>query len=224
MSADKIITIDGPAASGKSSVARLLANHLGWACINTGNMYRAITLGLLKAGVDVHDEAAVVTALPTIPLENVLVDGRNLILLSGQEVENELNSEDVNNSVSHVAKVPQVRTQLVAMQRDLGLAQPSVMEGRDIGTVVFPEASAKFYIDASEEVRARRRGDQGLSDSVRERDRMDSTRKTAPLMAAADAVIIDSSELSLQEVVDKIVALLPSRGVITSGKASSYAA
>ncbi len=139
--------------------------------------------------------------------------GRSVVRVGGRDVEEDLNSESVNRAVSLVARVPQVRERLVAMQRALGAAHPSVMEGRDIGTVVFPDAVAKFYIDASEEVRARRRGLQGLADSVGERDRLDSTRKTAPLKAADDAIVIDSSALTLEQVVERVMDTLRSRGV-----------
>jgi len=213
MSASHIITIDGPAASGKSSVARLVAATLGWAYINTGNMYRAVTLAFLEDGVDVLDDKAVVAALPALKLLSTVEEGRSVIRVNGRDVEPHLNSEAVNGAVSHVAKVPEVRERLVAMQREMGLAQPSVMEGRDIGTVVFHDAPYKFYVDASEEVRASRRGLQGQQDSVRERDRIDSTRKTAPLIAAADAVVIDSSDLSLQEVVERVLHVLRDKGL-----------
>jgi len=217
MPASHIITIDGPAASGKSSVARLVARQLEWAYINTGNMYRAVTLAFVEAGVDVKDEQAILAALPDMKLESSVEDGRSIILLNGRDVEPLLNSEAINNAVSHVAKVPQVRERLVEMQRTMGLAQPSVMEGRDIGTVVFPDAPYKFYVDASEEVRASRRGLQGHQDAVRERDRIDSTRKIAPLIAADDAVVIDSSEMTLEQVVAKVLQILMEKGLPVAG-------
>ncbi|MEZ0387973.1 MAG: (d)CMP kinase [Verrucomicrobium sp.] len=209
--APQVIAIDGPAASGKSSVARELARHLGWTYVNTGNMYRAATLAVLLAEVDPSDEAAVLDVIARTSFTCPVQEGRSVILVNGADVEGELNSEGVNGAVSFVARIAPVREQLVAMQRHLGRTQPVVMEGRDIGTVVFPDAPWKFYVDASEEVRAKRRGLQGLTDSVRERDRIDSTRKTAPLMAAPDAVVVDSSDMSLAQVVDHVLQLLHAR-------------
>lgn len=214
MSAPQVIAMDGPAASGKSSVAREVASRLGWAFVNTGNTYRAATWAVLQSGADPEDAAAVLRAVSAANLTCTLEEGRSVVRVDGRNVESELNSEAVNSAVSFVARVPQVREKLVALQRALGHAQPVVMEGRDIGTVVFPDAVAKFYIDASAEVRARRRGLQGHADSVRERDHMDSTRTTAPLVAASDAVVIDSSTLTLPQVVDKVMEALRARGVL----------
>jgi cytidylate kinase len=205
--------MDGPAASGKSSVAREVAARLGWTFVNTGNTYRAATWAVLQAGVDPHDADAVLQAVSAADLTCAVEGGRSVVRVKGRNVEDELNSEAINGAVSFVARVPQVRDILVAMQREVGRAHSVVMEGRDIGTVVFPDALAKFYIDASEEVRAKRRGLQGHSDSVRERDRIDSTRKTAPLMAAPDAMVIDSSHLTLSQVVDQVLETLRARGI-----------
>jgi cytidylate kinase len=211
--APQVIAMDGPAASGKSSVAREVATRLGWTFVNTGNTYRAATWAVIRAGVDPDDAEAVLRAVSAADLTCVVEHGRSVVRVKGRNVENELNSESINRAVSLVARVPQVRDQLVAMQRAVGRAHPVVMEGRDIGTVVFPDALAKFYIDASEEVRAKRRGLQGHTDSVRERDRIDSTRKTAPLMAAPDAIVIDSSDLTLDQVVDQVLQTLHARGI-----------
>ncbi|MFZ4763688.1 MAG: (d)CMP kinase [Roseimicrobium sp.] len=209
----KLIAIDGPAASGKSSAAREVAARLGWVYVNTGNMYRAATWAVLQAGADITDEAAILRAFANVNFCNAVEQGRNNVSINGQALDAELNSEAINAAVSHVARVPAIREELVAMQRALGKAHPCVMEGRDIGTVVFPDAMVKLYIDASEEVRAKRRGLQGLTDSVRQRDLLDSTRKTAPLAVAQDAVVIDSSTLTLSEVVDQVMELLRDRGL-----------
>lgn len=213
MSIPQVIAMDGPAASGKSSVAREVAALLGWTFVNTGNTYRAATLAVIESAVDPDDADAVLRAVSAADITCGVEEGRSVVRVSGRDVEADLNSEAVNKAVSLVARVPQVREKLVAMQRDIGHAHPSVMEGRDIGSVVFPDAFAKFYIDASEEVRAKRRGLQGHTDSVHERDRIDSTRKTAPLLAAADAVIIDSSDLTLAQVVDRVMETLRARGL-----------
>jgi cytidylate kinase len=216
MSVPDVIAIDGPAASGKSSVARELAARLGWTYVNTGNMYRAATWAVLASGVSPQDEAAVQETVAQTQFDCTVEAGCSVIRVNGQEVESELNSEAVNGAVSFVARVSPVRDRLVAMQRALGRERPVVMEGRDIGTVVFPDAPHKFYIDASEEVRAKRRGLQGLTDSVGERDRIDSTRKTAPLAQAADAVVVDSSSMTLAEVVAHVLELLSSRGFVVT--------
>ena len=215
MSAPCVIAIDGPAASGKSSVAREVARRLGWIYVNTGNMYRAATWAALRDDLDVKDETAVAAAVPGWQFDSDVIEGRSRIRVDGRDVENDLNSGKVNNAVSFVARVPAVRDRLVAMQRHLGRSRPSVVEGRDIGTVVFPDAAAKFYIDASEEVRMKRRGLQGQADAVVERDRIDSTRKIAPLVAAPDAIVVDSSEMSLDEVVAAVIKHLETRGIIT---------
>jgi cytidylate kinase len=213
MNTPRVIAMDGPAASGKSSVAREVASRLGWTFVNTGNTYRAATWAVLQSGADPDDSEAVRNAVSAADITCVIERGRSVVRVGGREVEDELNSEAVNRAVSLVARVPQVREKLVTMQRALGHSHPVVMEGRDIGTVVFPDAAAKFYIDASEEVRAKRRGLQGHTDSVRERDRLDTTRKTAPLMAAPDAIVIDSSHLTLAQVVDKVMETLRARGI-----------
>jgi cytidylate kinase len=213
MSAPRVIAIDGPAASGKSSVMREVAARLGWLGVNTGNMYRAATWAALRDRINPGDEAAVARAAESWDISCAVRDGTSLVRVDGKDIEGELNSIEVNRAVSWIARVPAVRERLVAMQRELGRAQPTVMEGRDIGTVVFPDAMAKYYVDASEKVRAQRRGLQGQQDTLRERDRIDSTRKTAPLMAAPDAVVIDSSDLTLDEVVARVLEDLKARGV-----------
>jgi cytidylate kinase len=214
MSEHHVIAMDGPAASGKSSVAGAVADRFGWVFVNTGNMYRAATLAALRAGVDVKDKVAVVAAVRMAELGVSVVAGKSVVTLKGEAVkDDDLKDEAINRAVSHVAAVPEVREKLVAMQRELLCDHNLVMEGRDIGTVVFPETPWKFYIDASEEVRAIRRGLQGQADAVSERDRLDSTRKVAPLKAAADAVVIDSTELTLAQVVEEVFAVLSARGL-----------
>lgn len=209
----RIITIDGPAASGKSSVAREIARRLGWIYVNTGNMYRAATWAALRDALDVSDEAAVARAAADWDITCPVLGQSCAVRVDGRDIDSELNSENVNHAVSLVSRVPEVRDRLVAMQRAIGSTNPVVMEGRDIGTVVFPDAPVKFYIDASEEVRARRRGLQGQTDAISKRDHIDSTRKTAPLMAARDAMVIDSSDLSLDEVTARVMKELQQRGI-----------
>jgi cytidylate kinase len=201
-----VITMDGPAASGKSSVARLVAQRLGYTYVNTGNMYRAMTWAVLQAGVDPSDAAAVRVASEKFRLESPVVDGQTQVAIDGRVLNAEdLNSDPVNRGVSLIARVSEVRTRLVAEQRALIALGSLVMEGRDIGSVVFPDSPLKFYIDASEEVRAARRRAQGHADQVAERDRLDSTRKTSPLVIPEGATVIDNSHLTLEQAVQAVL-------------------
>ncbi|MCB1275349.1 (d)CMP kinase [Prosthecobacter sp.] len=204
-----VITIDGPAASGKSSIARLVAQRLGYTYVNTGNMYRAVTWAVLQAGVDPHDADAVRTAAAANVVESPVVDGRTQVCVGGHALSDvELNSDPVNRAVSLVARVPEVRERLVADQRALGAIGPLVMEGRDIGSVVFPGSPHKIYVDASEEVRASRRSAQGHADQVAERDRIDKQRKASPLVIPEGATVIDNSHITLDQAVDQVIAAL----------------
>lgn len=207
----QVITIDGPAASGKSSVARIVAQRRGAIYVNTGNMYRAMTWAVLQTGVDPHDQEAVKKAAEGIVIESPIVDGQTQVCVRGRLLTAEdLNSDPVNRGVSLVARVPEVRARLVADQRALAALGSLVMEGRDIGSVVFPDSPLKFYIDASEEVRASRRRAQGHTDQVAERDRLDSTRKTSPLVVPQGAIVIDNSHLTLEQAVEAVLTRLPS--------------
>jgi len=201
-----VITIDGPAASGKSSVARLVARQIGAIYVNTGNMYRAMTWAVLNAQADPADADAVRQASASLEIQSPVVDGQTQVQVNGRTLTDaDLNSDPVNRAVSHVARVSEVRDRLVAAQRALVDVGPLVMEGRDIGSVVFPESKFKFYIDASEEVRASRRRAQGHTDQVAERDRLDSTRKTSPLVIPEGAVVIDNSHLTLEQAVQQVL-------------------
>jgi cytidylate kinase len=202
-----VITLDGPAASGKSSVARLVAGRLGRIYVNTGNMYRAITWAVLARGVDPANPDAVRTAAAAVVLESPVTDGQTQVRVDGRLLSSDdLNSDAVNAGVSLVARVPEVRERLVRDQRALADLGPLVMEGRDIGSVVFPDSRLKFYIDASEEVRAARRRAQGHADQVAERDRLDSTRKSSPLVVPDGAQVIDNSHLTLEQAVEAVLA------------------
>ncbi len=204
-----VITIDGPAASGKSSIARRVAQHLGFTYVNTGNMYRAMTWAVLEAGVDPQDAEAIRAAAAGITLESPVVEGKTQVCVSGSTLgDDELNSDPVNRAVSLVARVPEVRERLVADQRALIALGPLVMEGRDIGSVVFPDSQHKIYIDATEEVRASRRSAQGHADQVAERDRIDKQRTTSPLIVPQGAIVIDNSHITLDEAVGQVLAAL----------------
>lgn len=209
MSSYPVITIDGPAASGKSSIARLVAQRLGFTYVNTGSVYRAMTWAVLNAGVDPQDGDSVRAAATGITVESPILDGKTQVCVAGQTLSDaELNSDPVNRAVSLVARVPEVRERLVADQRALGTIGPLVMEGRDIGSVVFPQSPHKIYVDASEEVRASRRCAQGHADQVAERDRLDKQRKTSPLVVPEGAIVIDNSHITLAEAVEQVLAAL----------------
>lgn len=201
----KVIAIDGPAASGKSTVARLLARRLGFVYVNTGAMYRAVTWLVIRHGMDPADAPAVGALLEATPMEFGVQDHESTIRMDGVDPAPFLNDPAITANVSAVAAIPQVRQVLVERQREFALAHDLVMEGRDIGTVVFPETPLKAYIDASEEVRAQRRSAQGIQDDLAARDKKDSSRSTAPLRIAEGAQIIDSTCLTIEGVVEEVV-------------------
>jgi cytidylate kinase len=201
---DLVIAIDGPAGSGKSSVARALAEGLGWSFLDTGAMYRAVTVEALDRGVDVYDELAlgeIATAAVLTTLPRVTVNGR--------DVEDDIRAERVNVAVSVVAANALVRAQMVVRQRAFAAAQPlgTVVEGRDITTVVFPSATIKVFLTASLEERARRRGEEGEA-SVARRDVADSTRDASPLRQADDALVLDTTGRNVDDVVEEIIQCL----------------
>jgi len=201
-----IIAIDGPAASGKSSVAKRVAAALGILYVNSGAMYRAFTWHVLQNGGDPEDRAAVLELLGHTSFDALEGDGQGTITVNGMAVPEEgLGSEAVNAGVSAIAAIPEVREQLVLAQRAYGADRSVVMEGRDIGSVVFPDADHKFYVTASVEVREARRLAEGIVDQIAERDRKDSSRKTAPLSIAEGATVVDSSDQTLEETVDTVL-------------------
>lgn len=215
-SPNPVIAIDGPAASGKSSVARLIAQRLGWRYVNTGNMYRAVTAVAVGRGVDRNDQEAITALTQSLRLDFSETASQHIVTLIDDVAltDEQLNSEAVNAAVSYIARVPAVRERLVAEQRALSSRGPLVMEGRDIGSIVFPDTPHKFYIDASEEVRAKRRQVQGHADAVGLRDKMDSTRTTAPLVVPEGACYIDSSDMTLEAVVEAALARLATDGIL----------
>lgn len=200
------IAIDGPAASGKSTVAKLIAKELGYTFINTGAMYRAVTWYLLQQGVNTADTAAVCAALPGIPLSFGKDGSMSSVVYGGRVLADELRTTEVNANVSTVAAIPEVRALLVEKQREYNTREAVVMEGRDIGTVVFPHTPFKYFVTASEEVRAARRAAEGITESITERDRKDSERSASPLVQAADALLVDTSDMSIEQVVAFVIA------------------
>ena len=208
-----VIAIDGPAASGKSSVARALAHRVGYLYVNTGAMYRAVTWLAVSRGTPVEDADRVIALLNATDFRCGIAGGESTIAIDGIDPTPHLAEEPVNRAVSTIASIAEVRRILVAWQREYAIEHDVVMEGRDIGSAVFPETPYKFYIDASPEVRAQRRAKQGLQDAIAARDKQDSSRRTSPLIIAEDAHVIDSSHLTIDGVVGEIIGRLKIKGL-----------
>jgi cytidylate kinase len=215
------ITLDGPSGTGKSTVARGVAARLGAAYLDTGAMYRAATVAVLAAGVDPEDADAVARTVAGASIEVGTEAGTELVRVDGVDVATRIRGPEVTRSVSAVSAVPAVRRQLVDQQRALVAAAGAVVvEGRDIGTVVLPDATLKIYLTAAPEIRAERRAGQlGVTDAaeiadlaqdLRRRDEYDSGRADSPLRPARDAIVVDSTELDQRGVVDRIVELAAS--------------
>ena len=208
-----IIAIDGPSASGKSTTAKGLAEKLGITHVDTGAMYRAVTLGLKLSEISPDDDASVYQYLSEIEL---YFDANNKIHLNGVDVSHEIRSGDISSRVSAVSAIPEVREKMVIIQRRIAGEQNCVLEGRDIGTVVFPNAEFKFFLIADIDVRAKRRlielekmGEtksiSELIEDIRRRDQLDSSRDHSPLIQAEDAIPIDTSQLTINEQIKKII-------------------
>lgn len=203
------VAIDGPSGAGKSSMARRLAAELGYTYVDTGAMYRSVGLYALRAGKDPADNAAVEALLPQIHLDILLKDGTQHVLLNGEDVSSAIRAEEVGMAASAVGANPAVRAFLLDTQRSLAKSRDVLMDGRDIGTVVLPDATVKIFLTASPEARAQRRfaelqakGEQADYETVladiRRRDDQDTHRATAPLRRADDAVLVDTSELDIE--------------------------
>ena len=212
MTADTIITIDGPSGSGKSTISKMVADRLNYTYLDTGAMYRAIGLKVERSGIDPADHAALRALLDNTRIDLLPGNPEAKVLLDGEDVSLSIRTAEMGMMASRVSALPQVREKLTAVQQQIGNAGAVVAEGRDMGTVVFPAARYKFFLSASPEERARRRTAQlrekGMNADYqeiltqsRERDHNDSTRALAPLKPAEDAVIIDSSEMTIEEVV-----------------------
>lgn len=223
MTIPKIIAIDGPAASGKSTLAKRLAEFLNYLYFDTGVMYRAVTWIVIQRGVAFDDETTITKLAETIPIDVQPAskkDGRDYdVLVEGQDITWEIRQPDVEANVSVVSAYAGVRRALSAQQRRVGLRGQVVMVGRDIGTVVLPEAELKIYLDASVEERARRRYEERAAlgnslsydvilEAMRKRDQIDSTREVAPLQVATDAIVIDSDGKSIEDVLAEMKALI----------------
>lgn len=220
------IAIDGPGAAGKSAVGGRVAHRLGYRFVDTGSMYRALTWLTLQRGVDPQDEETVAELAAATSMEvttgSPSAPEQCRIGVNGLDATPHLRSPEVEGAVSWVSRVPRVRQVMVGIQRGLAAEGEVVMAGRDIGTVVLPEADLKVYLDASTEVRARRRHEeltlegqsislQSVHEELLRRDAIDSSRKTSPLKPAADAVVIDTNDLTLEEVVERVLSLIRCR-------------
>lgn len=221
-----VIAIDGPAGTGKSTVSRGLARSLEARYLDTGSMYRIVTLAMLRAGVDLDDPSAI-EAAADVPISVSYDPDVEQSFLGDEDVSDQIRGDEVTRSVSAVSAVPAVRERLVSRQRELADGPGTVVvEGRDIGTVVLPHADLKIFLTASAETRAKRRNDQniaaGLADDyetvladVRRRDHLDSTRAVSPLRAADDAVIVDTSDMTQAEVISRLCDLVAERTGVT---------
>jgi cytidylate kinase len=223
-----VITIDGPAGAGKSTVARKLAARMGLVYVDSGATYRAAALKVLEAGVDPNDEPAVAKLIGAADVQVTTGDGEPRVLLDGEDVTARLRTPEVTLAAAQVSRLPVVRAKLVEMQRTFARGRGVVMEGRDIGTVVFPNAQLKIFLKADVEERARRRRKQDSNEGreatlektayeIGRRDQLDAERKISPLVPASDAVEIDSTHLLADQVVDKIVALAETKGLRKPG-------
>lgn len=216
------VAIDGPSGAGKSTLAKRLAKELGYLYVDTGAMYRAIGLFALRQGVNPKDEAAVTALLPQIQIELRYVDGAQRVLLCGEDVSEAIRAENVGMATSAVSAHPPVRAFLLELQRGMARTHDILMDGRDIGTVILPGATVKIFLTASAEARADRRfkelQDKGVDtdyetvlEDIRRRDYQDSHRATAPLRQAEDAVLVDTSEMDLEESFQALKSLILSR-------------
>lgn len=211
-----VITIDGPAGAGKTTIAKIVSRKLGYNYIDTGAMYRAISWKAFRKKIDLRAKEELINMVKYTKIELKNRAGTVRIHLDGKDVTNKIRNKRVTEGASILATIPEVRKELVKIQRRLGSSGGIVMEGRDIGTVVFPKADYKFYLDASIKERALRRykelktrGEKGdlaeLEKAIRSRDRRDRTRGVAPLKIASDAIVIDSTDMSKKEVVEFIL-------------------
>jgi CMP/dCMP kinase len=215
-----VIAIDGPSGAGKGTVARAVASQLGYRHVDSGAMYRAVGLKAVREGVALDDEAAVARLAEA----SVIHVGPDRVTIDGDDITRAIRTPEIDRAAAAVARLPRVRTVLVNQQREQGENGGIVMEGRDIGTVVFPRADVKIYLDASPDERARRRaadpahsgGPTAVADVaslMTERDRLDSTRTTSPLYAAEDAIIVDTTGKPVDDVVDEVLRVVEARGL-----------
>ena len=212
------IAIDGPSGAGKSSAAKLAAAKLGYVYVDTGALYRAIGVAALRREIDTLDKDRVLAMLPELDISLTFIDGEQHVMLNGEDVSKAIRLPEASMAASNVSAMPEVRAYLLDLQHKLAAENNCLMDGRDIGTVILPNAQLKIFLTASAEIRAKRRYDEliargtpvdydRLLQEIIQRDYNDSHRETAPLKPAEDAVLLDSSDLTLEEVVDRIVGM-----------------
>jgi len=219
-----VVAIDGPAGAGKSTIAKEVAKRLGYTYLDTGAMYRSLTLKALNQGINLESEADLVALAKKTTIDLIVDQGHQLkVLLDGEDVTEAIRTSEVTNNTFFIARAPDVRAIMVERQREIGALSNIVAEGRDIGTVVFPQAKKKFYLDANFEERAQRRfrelkekkkqvEQKEIQDDLQERDQKDFTRKVGPLKIADDAIIIDSTNMSIEDVVSKVIEIVQQNG------------
>ena len=216
------IAIDGPAGAGKSTIAKRLAKELGYVYVDTGAMYRAMAYYFLKNQVDTNDEEAIAKACPNVNVTIAYQDGEQQVILNGENVNGVIRKEEVGKTASTTSVYPVVRAKLMDLQRELAMKENVIMDGRDIGTVVLPNADVKIFLTASSKVRAKRRYDEltekgvecdfdEIEKDIIDRDYRDMHRETAPLKQAEDAILLDSSELDIDGVVNAMKAIIEER-------------
>ena len=214
-----IIAIDGPVAAGKTTLSKILADRLDFSLLDTGAIYRAVALASRQQGTDWSDEPEVAAVAGRLEIEFRWIDATNHVLLAGEDVSEAIRTPEMSQGASLVSALPQVRTALLNLQRDLGERGNVIAEGRDIGTIVFPAADLKIFLTARPEIRARRRHQEwlrkGIDDSfeevleaLKERDARDENRPVAPLVPAPDSILLDSSELSIEQVASQALELV----------------
>lgn len=215
--ANLIITIDGPAGSGKSTTARLLAQRLGAGFLDTGAMYRAVTLAAMQAGIDMNDEEKLLGVLETSKFQFAAKEGKMAVSIDGVDVTEQIRRQEVTANARHIASAAKIRAKLVQMQRQFAADEEKIVaEGRDQGTVAFPNADIKFFLDADITERAKRRqaelqakGDgenlEQIQRDIEKRDKSDESRAVGPLRPANDAIVVDTTDLTIEQVVEKLL-------------------
>ena len=217
-----VVAIDGPAGSGKGTITKLVGKKLGLINIDTGATYRCVTLEVINRGYSINEEDKIVDLLKNIKIELKNKNEEEKVFLNGKDVTNEIRTKEVNEMVSQVSHIPEVRKNMADFQRKIAEGKNVIMEGRDIGTNVFPNADVKIYLDATPEERAKRRMKQNeekgivstyeeVLENIKFRDYNDKTSSVAPLKKAEDAIYIDSSNLSIEEVTEKVIEIIKSK-------------
>lgn len=214
-----IVAIDGPAGTGKGTIAKLVAEKFGFLNVDTGAMFRCVTLAMLNQNIGLEETEKIEKMLSKIQIDLQEENGEQVVWLNGENVTGKIRTKEINEIISDVSKIPEVRTKLLELQREISIGKNVVMEGRDIGTTVFPNANVKIYLDASSEERAKRRVKQNeekgivmsyeeVLESVKRRDELDSTRALSPLKKADDAILVDSTNMTIDQVAQTVYSII----------------